>query len=386
MTTHDTSRLFRLALSAVLAGLIALQSAFAQVAPDQAARMLLASGKRAYNEKNFTFAADRFREFIAKYGGHKEIASARYGLALCLLDGPQRDYDKAVEQLQQLAGTKTFADYPFVLYYTGLARRGQGVKALETAVAKPNEAVNHRSTARQRFEEAARHFSDAAVVFIERGKDAKADKGLPVDLEWAARSRCDQAEMLLRLHLAKEARTAVAFFAGDKKWQDSRYLSLGLYYHGFACFLMGDRFAAGKSLSRTSVLSDEVFGTHARYLLGRVYHLNTRQNEREEARTQYQGVLTDHAAARKAAQEKFRQPADSDTKARLEQLVRGPTPDHVARATFFLAVLQYEDGRFGEALEHFKTFGRSTRQHPWRRRRTRARGFARYRSNSTTTL
>ena len=44
------------------------------------------------------------------------------------------------------------------------------------------------------------------------------------------------------------------------------------------------------------------------------------------------------------------------TRARLERLIRGPDPDHVARSTFFLGVLQYEDGRFGEALEHFKTF------------------------------
>jgi TolA-binding protein len=358
MFTHDTSRFVRLALAAVLVVLVLRHAGPAQVTPEQAAAMLLASAKRAYNEKNFAFAADRFREFIGKYGSHKDLPTARYGLALCLIDGPQRDFDKAAEQLQALEANKTFAEYPFALYYFGLSRRGQGVKAVELAAARPAEATNHRNTARQRFDEASRLFGGAALAFTERGKKAKVPaKGLPIDLEWSARSRCDQAEMLLRLHKAKEAREATAFFA-DKKWRDSRYHALGMYYHGFACFLLGDRLAAGRSLSRTAVLTDEVFGTHARYLLGRVHHLNKKHNEREEARTQYQAVLKGHEQAKKDAQEKLRQPLDVDTKTRLEQLVRGPAPDHVARSTFFLAVLQYEDGRFGEALEHFKAFAR----------------------------
>ena len=44
----------------------------AQVAPDQAADMLLTSARRAYNEKNYPFAAQRFKEFLDKYGNHKE--------------------------------------------------------------------------------------------------------------------------------------------------------------------------------------------------------------------------------------------------------------------------------------------------------------------------
>ena len=39
--------------------------------PDQAADMLLTSAKTAYNAKDFVFAAGRFREFLAKFGGHK---------------------------------------------------------------------------------------------------------------------------------------------------------------------------------------------------------------------------------------------------------------------------------------------------------------------------
>src|SRR5690348_7459266 len=76
----------------------------AQVTQDQAAAMVLNSARKAYNEKNYTFAAARFREFLAKYGGHKDAPAARYGLALTLLDASPKDYAGAVEQLQQLAG------------------------------------------------------------------------------------------------------------------------------------------------------------------------------------------------------------------------------------------------------------------------------------------
>src|SRR5262249_43252081 len=161
--------------------------------PEKKAAMLLAGARKAYNDKNFTFAANQFREFLQKYGNHKEVNSARYGLALSLLDGEQRNYDQALEQLNTLGNVKDFPDRPFVLYSSGLAKRGQGVTALATAAAKPNEAATHRATAKSRFEEAAKSFGDAAKAFEERGKDEKSDKGLPLDLEWAVRSRCDQA-------------------------------------------------------------------------------------------------------------------------------------------------------------------------------------------------
>ena len=92
-----------------------------QVAPDQAADMLLTSAKTAYNAKDYVFAAGRFREFLAKFADNKDAVAARYGLALALLDGPDKDYNAAVEQLQPLANTKDAPDYPFYLYYLGLA-------------------------------------------------------------------------------------------------------------------------------------------------------------------------------------------------------------------------------------------------------------------------
>src|SRR5262249_52445787 len=150
-------------------------------------------------------------------------------LALCLVQGAQRNYDQAAEQLQQVIGLKTFADRPFALYYLGLARRAQGLRALDLAVAKPNEAPAHRNTANQRFDEASRHYAEAAQAFSERSKEAK------TDLEWIAHARCDLAEMLLRLRKPKEARAAVVPLLAGKQTQ-GRYRDLALYYHGFASF------------------------------------------------------------------------------------------------------------------------------------------------------
>src|SRR4051794_18144789 len=180
----------------VLAALILVLcplSSRAQVAPDQAADMLLTSARRAYNEKNYPFAAQRFKEFLDKYGNHKEAPSARYGLALALLDGPERDYQRALDSLQPLAGVKEFPDHPFVLYYLGTAQRGLGVRELAQAEARPQEAPQRRAAANGRFEEAAKQYAAAVAAFTARVKDVvPADaKELPVELEWAARARCD---------------------------------------------------------------------------------------------------------------------------------------------------------------------------------------------------
>src|SRR5262249_22041384 len=98
-------RIIRIALIGVTM-LAAAAPLAAQVSQDQAAQMLLDSARRAHNEKNYSFARDRFREFLQKYGGHKEANASKYGLALCLIDGSEKDYPAAVEQLQGIAGAK----------------------------------------------------------------------------------------------------------------------------------------------------------------------------------------------------------------------------------------------------------------------------------------
>jgi TolA-binding protein len=351
---------------AVLVTLAGLSPLTARDAPDPAADALLAAARRAYNEKIYPAARDRFREFLGKYAGHKEAPSASYGLALALVEGPDRDYAAAAEQLQKLAGDKDFPDHPQVLYYLGLSRRALGVKELSLAASKPQEADRRKHAARQHFEEAARQFGAAVETFSARVKGPGPDaKELPADLEWAARARCDGAEVLLRLLRPKEAREAVTPLVNDKVLQGSRYRGLALYYHGFASFQLKDDLAAGRSLGQLVPFDDPVFGTHARYLLARVHHA---EGERQEAAAHYEGVLAGHAARKKAAAEALKQPDrfknDPEEKARLEELVRGSEPDHVARAAFFLGLLQYEDGKFSDALTRLVEFAKAHPKSP----------------------
>src|SRR5262249_18549072 len=207
--------------------------------------------------------------------------------------------------------------------------------------------------------EAAKQFAAAVIAFTAKAKEPPANaKELPLDLQWAARARCDQAEMLLRLAKPKEAQAAVALFVkDDSPLAKSRYRNLALYYHGFASFLLKDYLAAGKALNRPAVLTDPVFGTHARYLLARVHHLS---EEHAEAAAQYEAVLTDYAKNKQAAVETLKQPDklknDPEEKSRLEALVRDPPPDHVARAAFYGGVLLYEAGKFADALTRFGAF------------------------------
>jgi TolA-binding protein len=321
--------------------------------------MLLASARRAYNEKNYPFAAQRFKEFLDKFGNHKDAPSARYGLALALLDGPERDYQRALDALQPLAGAKDFPDHPFVLYYLGVAQRGLGVRELAQAEARPQEAPQRRAAANGRFDEAAKQFAAAVAAFTARAQDElpAGAKVLLIDLEWAARARCDQAEMQLRTAKMREAQATAAPFVKDEVLKKSRYRTLGLYYHGMASFFLKDYQAAGRSLNVNAVLADPVFGTHARYLVGRIHH---EAGEGAEAATAYETVLADHAKEKAAAGEALKQPDrfknDPEEKARLEALARGPTPDHVNRATFYLGVLLYEGGKFAEARDRLAAF------------------------------
>jgi TolA-binding protein len=349
-----------LAIPLVLAALLDVAPRSpAQMTPDQAAELILNSARKAYNEKNHTFAAARFREFLTRFGGHKQAASARYGLALCLLDGVPKNYAEARDLLQAIAANKDLPEHAGVLYHLGLAHRGLGIAELAQAEARPQEAPPRRAAANQRFEEAARHFAASQAAYTAKAPEVPAGKGpLPLDREWAARACCDQAEMQLRLLKTKEAQATAAPFLRDPVLSRSRFRDLGRYYHGFASFLLKDYPKAEATLAMLAPFADPVFGTHARYLLARTHHL---ADERAEAALHYEGVLNDYARNKKAALEALRRPEvqkDPAEKSRFESLAKDPPPDHVARAGFYGAVLLYEGGRFGEAKGRFAEFAR----------------------------
>ena len=85
----------------LLALLLTVGPLTAQMTNDQAAALVLNSARKAYNEKNYPFAATRFREFLARFGGHKDAPSARYGLALALLEGPQKNLAEARDMIRR---------------------------------------------------------------------------------------------------------------------------------------------------------------------------------------------------------------------------------------------------------------------------------------------
>jgi TolA-binding protein len=339
------------ALSFVFACIAALQlaerPAQAQPTPDQQAAMLLDAGRKAYNDGNFPFAADRFREFIQKFGGHKDVHAARFGLGLALLDIQPQDHQKAIEALAPCANEKNFADQPLAQYYLAVAQRGLGHKELAEGIAKPNEMPQRTQQANARFSEAVQSFTKSRESF---------EKKTPPDAEWAARARCDQAEMELRLNKTKEARATLEPFAKDAAFAKSKYRPLGLYYHGVACSQLHDVPAAAKSLGQLMPF-DQPFGPHARYLMGRVHQ---QQDEKAEAAAAFDAVIAGWDKQKKDAVELLKTPDkfknDPWEKARLEKLVQSPAPDYVAGSAFYGACLNYEAGKFGDALAKFQAF------------------------------
>src|SRR6185369_4499212 len=81
--------------------------------------------------------------------------------------------------------------------------------------------------------------------------------------EWAARSRCDHAEMLLRTDKIAECRDLTKPFVEDKALAPSRYRHQGLYLHGYAQFLLKDYVSAGKALAELAPFNDPVVGIHS---------------------------------------------------------------------------------------------------------------------------
>ncbi|HEY1190831.1 MAG TPA: tetratricopeptide repeat protein [Gemmata sp.] len=322
-------------------------SASAQPTPDQQAEALLNAGRKAYNEGNPQFAADRFTELLNKFGGYKGANAARFGLGLALLDLPDRNYQKAFEAFNPPAGDAKFEDQGLALYHAGVCQRGLGQKELAEGAARPNEMPQRTQNANAKFDAAVKLFARARDVF---------DKKAPPEVEWSARAKCDIAEMELRLGKTKEAKATVEPFVKGAELAKSKFRPLALYYHGTASFLLNDIPNAAKSLGQLAPF-DQPFGPHARYLMGRVH---AAQSENAEAAGAFDAVIGEYAKQKAAAVEALKQPdkfkTDPFEKTRLEALVKGPAPDYVAGSAFYGACLNYEAGKFGEALGKFQAF------------------------------
>jgi len=331
-------------------GVVGGWSAAQQLTPEDKALMTLNSARQAYNDRNYAFAAEKFRSFLREFAGHKQATAARYGLALTILEGPENDLNQAIELLQNVVAVKDSPDLPYALYHLGSALRSQGIQQAAPGTAEA------RKQAAPRFERAAGQFAAAAAAFSAIPTTRPATAGeLPKSIEWANRARCDQAEMLLRLGRAKEAADLIGAWMKDPAFGKSNYRNQGFYLFGYASFTLKDYIVAGKSLSNLAPFKDPVIGVHARYLLARSHHLC---DERPEAAAGYEAALAGYDAERKAAEAALKNPAAlaPTEKTRLESLLNSPPPEHVSRSGFYLGALLYEQGRFPDALVRFQAF------------------------------
>ena len=125
------------ALGIVLAALLVVGTqlglpAFAQetLKPEERAAVILNSARKAFNDQQYVLANERFQEYLKDFGGQPDAVSARFGAALCLLEGQPKNFQLAIDQLNPVVGTANFVDRPLALYYLGLAYRGLGREAL----------------------------------------------------------------------------------------------------------------------------------------------------------------------------------------------------------------------------------------------------------------
>ena len=330
------------------------------------AAMLLSAGQRAWHEKNYPFAIERFREFLKAYGGHKDALLARYGLGIALVEGPQKDFPAAVEALQPVADKQDFPDRAFARYYLGLAHRGAGQGELDQGLAKPPEAEQRRKNALQKFALAEPQFAAAGAAFAARAAAPPVTAAAPPsggaqnregDLAWEARSRCSQAEMLLHLGKFAEARKVVEPLVAQGAQAVGPDRKLALYQTGYASFALGEYLLAGRALAGLAPFDDPVSGVHARYLLARTHHA---LEERPEALVLYDAVLAGFEQQKKDAQTALQNPQlakdNPDEKTRLENLLKAPAPDYVARSAFYRGVVLYELNRFADSQATFATW------------------------------
>ena len=323
--------------------------------PDEQATQMLDAGRRAFNEGNQPFAAERFRTFLKQFGAHKDVHHARLGLGLALIESRPPDFQQAIEPLRPAAEALDFPQRALANYYLGTAYRGLGQTSLVQAAQKPNEAPQHKQAAAANFDLAAKAFDQAAKAFQPRLQLPMATEAeLTADFDWVARSQLDLVEMQLRLGKTKEAQAVVDALLAQQQLAKSKYQKLAKYYSGYGLHQAGDNLAAAKVLAQLAPFDDAVYGPHARYLLGRTHHL---LEQRAEAQLQYDAILAAYGAELTLAKQVVangellkNNPAE---RARLTVVATTPPPDFVARAYFYSAVLTYEQERFGEALEKF---------------------------------
>jgi TolA-binding protein len=333
-----------------------------QFGPDAAAISLLDSARRAYNEGKPAYAAERFREFLRLYGHHREAPAAHYGLALALLEMPQKDYAAVASALGQVVGWSDFPQRPQALFFLGFVQKSQAEQAFRQAELKPREAGHLHHTGRGRLEEAARHLAAAVEALATQLAQVPAeDKTAHVAREWLNRARYEYCETLVRLGRFKEAQAAGQPLLEDQKLAKTAMGEAAAFQLACASFAQKNYDAAISLLARLAPFQQQ-FGLEAQYLLARSYHLSGRLGE---AGPHYQAVAARGEERRRvtavgtAATPSAEAKKPPEAKAPGEPVLPGPAEETLARCNFYLAVLRFEQGKASEALEGLTDFVRA---------------------------
>ena len=205
-----------------------------QLSADEAAVVKLSAGRRAFNDKNYSAATAAFKDFLAAHGDHREAAGAWYGLGLCILQTAPIDYPAAGDAFRHAAASQDFPDRPLAQYYLGISLGALGERMMNDAIVHPNDAESLKKQASQKFADAAAQFEIAQASLRQRLTEPPpaAPAALPIDWEWSARARCDQADMLLRLGKFKEALDISRPFDADTLWCAADIAGLGFIISG----------------------------------------------------------------------------------------------------------------------------------------------------------
>ena len=272
--------------------------------PEQQAEQALTAGQNALKQGDPNTAAAKFNEVVQKFGNTRAALGAKFGLAGLQFTADTPDVAKAAELLKQPAEDGGFADRGSAMFQYAVCNRLLGRKELEKG---GNDA---KRNADAKFAEAQKWFYAARVWYAETKQP-----------DWSARAQCEQADVEMRLGRVKDARGTSEPFTKDDALAKSPHKALGLYLHGLACFLDQDLQGAFRSLNQGDVFKHPTCGGHARYLTGRIHHL---QDEKAEASVHYDAVLADYEKARLAAVEAVKDP--NKYKGQPFELARLPTP------------------------------------------------------------
>lgn len=264
--------------------------------PEQQAEQALAAGQAALKANDPNTAAAKFNEVVQKFGNTRAAIGAKFGLAGMQFTADNPDFGKASELLKPAAEDGGFPDRGPAMFQYATCFRILGQRELEKG------GPDAKKNADPKFAEAQKWFYSARVWFAEK-KEA----------DWSARAQCEQAEVEVRMGKVKDARGTAEPFTKDATLAKSPHKSLGLYQYGLASFIDKDYPAAFRALNQGDVFKHPTCGSHARYLTGRVHHL---QDEKAEASVHYDAVLADYEKAKAAAVESVKDPNKFDRRGR----------------------------------------------------------------------